>query len=162
MIWTDCDREGEHIGQEIVDAAKAGNATIQVKRARFSNVERAYGFVQAPNMLIRHTLTFVSQTRVNGSQTSCRVGREASQCRFSKNRVGYSHWIRLHTFHNEQSQASRRTSGRADPELWYGILLSIRHSSAWDLELKKQHRIMPVSNSRLRGGSVFPRQKLCP
>lgn len=44
MIWTDCDREGEHIGQEIVDAAKVGNAAIQVKRARFSNVERAYGF----------------------------------------------------------------------------------------------------------------------
>lgn len=43
VIWTDCDREGEHIGQEIVDAAKKGNAGIQVKRAKFSNVERAYG-----------------------------------------------------------------------------------------------------------------------
>lgn len=42
VIWTDCDREGEHIGQEIVDAAKKGNAQIQIKRARFSNVERAY------------------------------------------------------------------------------------------------------------------------
>lgn len=42
VIWTDCDREGEHIGQEIVDAARKGNAGIQVKRARFSNIERAY------------------------------------------------------------------------------------------------------------------------
>ncbi|KAM4057053.1 DNA topoisomerase domain-containing protein [Hirsutella rhossiliensis] len=42
VIWTDCDREGEHIGQEIVDAARKGNAGIQVKRARFSNVERAH------------------------------------------------------------------------------------------------------------------------
>lgn len=42
MIWTDCDREGEHIGQEIVNVARKGNAGIQVKRARFSNVERAY------------------------------------------------------------------------------------------------------------------------
>lgn len=42
VIWTDCDREGEHIGGEIVDAARKGNAHIQVKRARFSNVERAY------------------------------------------------------------------------------------------------------------------------
>ncbi|KAL7938971.1 DNA topoisomerase [Trichoderma chlorosporum] len=42
VIWTDCDREGEHIGQEIVDAAKKGNAGIQVKRAKFSNVERAH------------------------------------------------------------------------------------------------------------------------
>ncbi|PFH57509.1 hypothetical protein XA68_14912 [Ophiocordyceps unilateralis] len=42
VIWTDCDLEGEHIGQEIVDAARQGNAGIQIKRARFSNVERAH------------------------------------------------------------------------------------------------------------------------
>ncbi|KAL2181757.1 DNA topoisomerase [Thermothelomyces heterothallicus CBS 202.75] len=42
VIWTDCDREGEHIGSEIRDAARKGNARIQVKRARFSNVERAH------------------------------------------------------------------------------------------------------------------------
>lgn len=41
IIWTDCDREGEHIGHEIVEAAKKGNPRIQVKRAKFSNVERA-------------------------------------------------------------------------------------------------------------------------
>ncbi|KAJ4292332.1 DNA topoisomerase [Collariella sp. IMI 366227] len=42
VIWTDCDREGEHIGSEIREAAKKGNGQIQVKRARFSNVERAH------------------------------------------------------------------------------------------------------------------------
>ena len=42
FIWTDCDREGEHIGYEIERAAKKGNANIQVKRARFNNLERAY------------------------------------------------------------------------------------------------------------------------
>lgn len=52
VIWTDCDREGEHIGQEIVDAAKKGNAGIQVKRAKFSNVERAYG----PSSVLWHFL----------------------------------------------------------------------------------------------------------
>lgn len=41
VIWTDCDREGEHIGGEIRDAAKRGNRRIDVKRARFSNIERA-------------------------------------------------------------------------------------------------------------------------
>lgn len=41
VIWTDCDLEGEHIGSEIRDAARRANAQIQVKRARFSNVERA-------------------------------------------------------------------------------------------------------------------------
>ena len=42
FIWTDCDREGEHIGGEVRDQAKKGNPRIVVKRARFSNTERAY------------------------------------------------------------------------------------------------------------------------
>ena len=41
FIWTDCDREGEHIGTEIRKHAKKGNARIVVKRAKFSNTERA-------------------------------------------------------------------------------------------------------------------------
>jgi DNA topoisomerase-3 len=41
FIWTDCDREGEHIGGEVRDQAKRGNPNIIVKRARFSNTERA-------------------------------------------------------------------------------------------------------------------------
>ncbi|KAI2470430.1 prokaryotic type I DNA topoisomerase [Annulohypoxylon bovei var. microspora] len=41
-IWTDCDREGEHIGYEICEAAKKGNRTLDIKRARFSNIERAH------------------------------------------------------------------------------------------------------------------------
>lgn len=40
-IWTDCDREGEHIGHEICEAAKKGNNRLHVKRAKFSNIERA-------------------------------------------------------------------------------------------------------------------------
>ncbi|KAK7743396.1 DNA topoisomerase [Diatrype stigma] len=41
-IWTDCDREGEHIGYEIREAAKKGNNRLDIKRARFSNIERAH------------------------------------------------------------------------------------------------------------------------
>ncbi|KAL4881129.1 DNA topoisomerase [Aspergillus karnatakaensis] len=42
IIWTDCDREGEHIGTEVRDQAKQGNRRIIVKRAKFSNTERAH------------------------------------------------------------------------------------------------------------------------
>jgi len=38
MIWTDCDREGEHIGMEIVNVCKKTNKSIVVKRARFSAI----------------------------------------------------------------------------------------------------------------------------
>ncbi|KAI9166677.1 DNA topoisomerase [Paramyrothecium foliicola] len=51
VIWTDCDREGEHIGQEIVDAARSGNPNVQVKRAKFSNVERAHVLSAAQRLI---------------------------------------------------------------------------------------------------------------
>lgn len=38
MIWTDCDREGEHIGKEIVDVCRASKPAIQVSRAHFSAI----------------------------------------------------------------------------------------------------------------------------
>ncbi|KAF9976447.1 DNA topoisomerase [Actinomortierella ambigua] len=38
MIWTDCDREGEHIGAEIAEVCRQSNGNIIVTRARFSSV----------------------------------------------------------------------------------------------------------------------------
>ncbi|TCD68059.1 DNA topoisomerase [Steccherinum ochraceum] len=38
MIWTDCDREGEHIGSEVETLCRKGKANIVVKRARFSAI----------------------------------------------------------------------------------------------------------------------------
>ena len=49
FIWTDCDREGEHIGSEVRQAAWKGNNTIDVKRAQFSNTERAHVIRAAQN-----------------------------------------------------------------------------------------------------------------
>ncbi|KAH6654346.1 DNA topoisomerase [Truncatella angustata] len=51
-IWTDCDREGEHIGHEICEAAKKGNSRIQIKRAKFSNIERAHILNAARNLVL--------------------------------------------------------------------------------------------------------------
>ena len=49
FIWTDCDREGEHIGSEVRQAAWEGNSRIEVKRAQFSNTERAHVIRAAQN-----------------------------------------------------------------------------------------------------------------
>lgn len=38
MIWTDCDREGENIGAEIVKICRKAKPNIVVKRARFSAI----------------------------------------------------------------------------------------------------------------------------
>lgn len=38
IIWTDCDREGENIGFEIINVCKAVKANIQVFRAKFSEI----------------------------------------------------------------------------------------------------------------------------
>ncbi|XP_049417740.1 DNA topoisomerase 3-alpha [Epinephelus fuscoguttatus] len=38
IIWTDCDREGENIGFEIIDVCKAVKPNLQVFRAKFSEI----------------------------------------------------------------------------------------------------------------------------
>jgi len=38
LIWTDCDREGEHIGSEVAEVCRRANPRIRVKRARFSAI----------------------------------------------------------------------------------------------------------------------------
>ncbi|XP_034311164.2 DNA topoisomerase 3-alpha isoform X1 [Magallana gigas] len=38
IIWTDCDREGENIGHEVIQVCKAVNPNIPVYRARFSEI----------------------------------------------------------------------------------------------------------------------------
>lgn len=52
MIWTDCDREGEHIGYEIMKAAVKGMPMITVDsvlRANFSHLERSHIIHAAKN-----------------------------------------------------------------------------------------------------------------
>lgn len=41
VIWTDCDREGEHIGSEIVQICQRVNHRLQVYRARYSAVTQS-------------------------------------------------------------------------------------------------------------------------
>ncbi|XP_041863568.1 DNA topoisomerase 3-alpha isoform X2 [Melanotaenia boesemani] len=41
VIWTDCDREGENIGFEIIDVCKAVKPNVQVFRAKFSEITPA-------------------------------------------------------------------------------------------------------------------------
>ncbi|KAI2418234.1 DNA topoisomerase, partial [Ophidiomyces ophidiicola] len=49
FIWTDCDREGEHIGAEVRTEAIKGNPGIEVRRAKFSNTEKAHVMRAAKN-----------------------------------------------------------------------------------------------------------------
>lgn len=41
IVWTDCDREGENIGFEIIDVCKAVKPNLQVYRAKFSEITKA-------------------------------------------------------------------------------------------------------------------------
>ncbi|XP_066952228.1 DNA topoisomerase 3-alpha-like [Macrobrachium rosenbergii] len=38
IIWTDCDREGENIGFEVINVCKAIKPTLQIQRAKFSEI----------------------------------------------------------------------------------------------------------------------------
>ncbi|KAJ3276880.1 DNA topoisomerase 3-alpha [Terramyces sp. JEL0728] len=50
-IWTDCDREGENIGAEVVEICRSVNPRIIVKRAKFSVVQKR-DIMQAWNSMI--------------------------------------------------------------------------------------------------------------
>lgn len=57
IIWTDCDREGENIGYEIIHVCKAVKSNIDIYRANFSEitsgaVQRAISNLSRPNPLI--------------------------------------------------------------------------------------------------------------
>lgn len=61
IIWTDCDREGENIGYEIIDVCTAVKPGIQVYRARFSeitaaSVMRALNTLERPNKNISNAV----------------------------------------------------------------------------------------------------------
>ncbi|EWC44053.1 hypothetical protein DRE_01405 [Drechslerella stenobrocha 248] len=49
FIWTDCDREGEYIGTEVRSFARRGNASLEIRRAQFSNIERTHVIRAANN-----------------------------------------------------------------------------------------------------------------
>ncbi|CAF1077721.1 unnamed protein product, partial [Didymodactylos carnosus] len=54
IIWTDCDREGENIGYEIIDICKAVRPQTKIYRAKFSEITtqsavRALANLQQPN-----------------------------------------------------------------------------------------------------------------
>ena len=38
IIWTDCDREGENIGYQIIEVCQSVNRNIRVFRAQFSEI----------------------------------------------------------------------------------------------------------------------------
>lgn len=38
IIWTDCDREGENIGYEVIEVCLAAKPGVQVFRAKFSEI----------------------------------------------------------------------------------------------------------------------------
>lgn len=50
IIWTDCDREGENIGFEIIDVCRAVKPSIQVYRAKFSEITSAAVFRALANV----------------------------------------------------------------------------------------------------------------
>ena len=58
IIWTDCDREGENIGMEVVSVCRDVNPGLRVLRAKFSeitrpSIERAMrGFMQVKQVAI--------------------------------------------------------------------------------------------------------------
>lgn len=66
IIWTDCDREGEAIGYEVVDICRGVNPKIKILRAHFSaltkeDIERATQNLVPPNKHLADAVTVRSE-----------------------------------------------------------------------------------------------------
>ncbi|XP_055920463.1 DNA topoisomerase 3-alpha isoform X2 [Eupeodes corollae] len=66
IIWTDCDREGESIGFEIIEVCRAIKPNITVYRAKFSEittaaVRRALANLEQPNKFLDNAVTARSE-----------------------------------------------------------------------------------------------------
>lgn len=66
IIWTDCDREGENIGFEIIETCQAIKPNIQVLRAKFSeitlpSVQRAINTLEPPNKRLSDAVSVRSE-----------------------------------------------------------------------------------------------------
>ena len=71
MIWTDCDREGEHIGMEIAKVCRKAKSTIRIKRARFSAIIPQYAALV--HFGISALLIMLRQANSQCSSTSSRT-----------------------------------------------------------------------------------------
>lgn len=72
IIWTDCDREGENIGYEIIDVCRAVKPNISVHRAKFSDMTAA-SITRAMNNLIQPDIR-ISQAVDVRSELDLRIG----------------------------------------------------------------------------------------
>lgn len=72
IIWTDCDREGENIGYEIIDVCTAIKRNIVVHRAKFSDMTGA-SLTRAMNNLIQPDQRISNAVEVR-SELDLRIG----------------------------------------------------------------------------------------
>lgn len=122
-IWTDCDREGEHIGGEIDGIAKKVNPSIDTYRANFNNTEQSHmvnsfnnpqrlDFNQIAAVDVRRELDLRSgfslsrlQTSIFGRNFSKIVGSRAVQygaCQFPTLGFIVERYLRIKNFEPEK------------------------------------------------------------
>ena len=107
MIWTDCDREGEHIGSEISRIARRGKRNIVIKRARFSAIiPQCVRYLSS--IIIRAYSNY--QTDTPRSPEPCQSGPGASRCSGSSYLLGLAHRSCFHSNANHDLASG----GRAD------------------------------------------------
>jgi len=72
VIWTDCDREGEEIGFDIIDLAKSVRPNIEFFKAHFSSLSKIE-IELAVNNLLKPNLRQAEAFRVN-KEIDLRIG----------------------------------------------------------------------------------------
>ena len=153
FIWTDCDREGEHIGTEVRKQAFRGNQRLEVKRARFNNTERAWvSLIIIHGGILTHCSHVIHAAQHPIDLDDRQANAVAARIELDL-RIGAA-FTRLQTL-----QLQNLGEALQDRILSYGRVTRLnsgRCVSACELSCS---RIMPISHIGLCGRSVLARSK---
>lgn len=145
MIWTDCDREGEHIGKEIASVCARGKPGIVVQRARFSAIIpqcvfffwllRFFRVVEFNGFGGSFILVMLTNLRVGDdvaqADSPCssepdRIGSPSGCCCGGEDSIGFKDWGRVYKVADTDAAGSCKRDFRPSCVVWYAIPSSPR------------------------------------
>lgn len=100
IIWTDCDREGENIGFEIITVCKEVNANIQVYRAHFSEITN-HAINRAIENLARPDKKISGIFRIFFHNNEIFIFFTFLRCSRYSTTVRLTYWRRIYSFSND-------------------------------------------------------------
>lgn len=147
MIWTDCDREGEHIGSEIVSVCRKVKPNIRITRARFSALIPACA---SSIMCLQSASPDGSNRQIHNAARNT-VALDMNQAAAVETRIELDLRIGAALTRLQTVTLQGAFAGTIEGVVSYG---EHRYTRGRDSILRYLSRILPISNSGLRRRAI--------